>query len=220
MGGIETDIRGATRVKGIWAGGEAACASLHGANRLGSNSTAECLVWGGITGAESARYCKEISRAAAVPDNNVEAERKRIFEDLLSRKGAENLYEIRRELRSCMDANAGVFRTGQGLSEGLEKIRTLRKRHNGIYMEDKSPVYNTNLYHALETANLLDLAEIMLMGALMRTESRGSHARRDYPVRDDANWLKHTLAFLTEKGLKLDYKPVTITTWRPVERKY
>jgi succinate dehydrogenase / fumarate reductase flavoprotein subunit len=220
MGGIETNIKGATRVKGIWAGGEAACVSLHGANRLGSNSTAECLVWGGITGTESGRYCKETSQAAAVPEARVDAERNRIFEALLSRKGPENLYDIRRELRSCMDVNAGVFRTGRGLSDGLQKIQSLRKRYANIHLEDKSPVYNTNLYHALETANLLDLAEVMVTGALMRTESRGSHARRDYPVRDDANWLKHTLAFFTEKGPKLDYKPVNITTWQPVERKY
>jgi succinate dehydrogenase / fumarate reductase flavoprotein subunit len=219
MGGIETDIRGATRVKGIWAGGEAACVSLHGANRLGSNSTAECLVWGGITGAESGRYCKEISRAPAVPEARVDAERQRIL-NLLSRKGPENLYDIRRELRSCMDVNAGVFRTAEGLNQGLEKIRSLRSRYANITIEDKSSVYNTNLYHALETANLLDLAEVMVTGALMRTESRGSHARRDYPLRDDANWLRHTLAFFTEKGPKLDYKPVSVTTWRPVERKY
>jgi succinate dehydrogenase / fumarate reductase flavoprotein subunit len=114
----------------------------------------------------------------------------------------------------------GVFRTGQELSRGLEKVRELRKRYSNIGIEDKSPVYNTNLYHALEIGNLLDLAEVMVEGALRRTESRGGHARRDYPVRDDANWLKHTLAFCTERGPKFDYKPVTITTWQPVERKY
>jgi succinate dehydrogenase / fumarate reductase flavoprotein subunit len=102
----------------------------------------------------------------------------------------------------------------------LQKIQSLRKRYSNISIDDKSPVYNTNLYHALELGNLLDLAEVMVMGALTRTESRGGHARRDYPGRDDANWLKHTLAFRTEHGPKLDYKPVTITTWKPVERKY
>ena len=119
-----------------------------------------------------------------------------------------------------MDVNAGVFRTGPELSQGLEKIQSLRKRYANISIDDKSAVYNTNLYHALEIANLLDLAEIMVTGALTRTESRGGHARRDYPTRDDANWLKHTLAFCTEQGPKLDYKPVTITTWKPEERKY
>jgi succinate dehydrogenase / fumarate reductase flavoprotein subunit len=220
MGGIETNIKGATRVQGVFAAGEAACVSLHGANRLGSNSTAECLVWGKITGAETAAYCKEHKEPAAVPQAKIDAEHKRIYADLLSQKGTENVYDIKRELRSCMDVNVGVFRTGQELSRGLEIIQSLRKRYSNISIDDKSPVYNTNLYHALELGNLLDLAEIMVMGALNRTESRGGHARRDYPERDDANWLKHTLAFRTEHGPKLDYKPVTITTWKPVERKY
>ena len=220
MGGIETDIKGATRVKGIWAAGEAACVSLHGANRLGSNSTAECLVWGRIAGAETGRYCAEVSAAAPVPEARVQAEYKRIYEELMSQSGKENLYEIRRELRTCMDAHAGVFRTEALMSKGLEKIRSLRGRYRNISIQDKNSVYNTNLYHALELANLLDLAEVTLLGALTRTESRGAHARRDFPQRDDANWLKHTLAFHTDQGPRLDYKPVTINTWKPVERKY
>jgi succinate dehydrogenase / fumarate reductase flavoprotein subunit len=220
MGGIETNINGATRIKGIWAAGEAACVSLHGANRLGSNSTAECLVWGRIAGGEAGRYCNELKQANPVPEDKVNAEHKRIFEDLLSKNGTENLYDIRRELRSCMDVNVGVYRTGEELSRGIEKIRSLRKRYNNIGIDDKNSIYNTNLYHALEISNLLDLAEVMVTGALTRTESRGGHARRDYPERDDVNWLKHTLAFSTEQGPKLDYKPVAITTWQPVERKY
>ncbi len=220
MGGIETDIKGSTRVKGIWAAGEAACVSLHGANRLGSNSTAECLVWGKIAGAEAGRYCGELQDAAPVPEAKVNAEHERIFEDLLSGNGTENPYDIRRELRSCMDVNVGVYRTGEELSRGLEQIQSLRRRFVNIAIEDKNSVYNTNLYHALEIANLLDLAEVMVAGAVTRTESRGGHARRDYPERDDLNWLKHTLAYCTEQGPKLDYKPVTITTWKPVERKY
>ena len=220
MGGIETNIKGSTRVKGIWAAGEAACVSLHGANRLGSNSTAECLVWGKITGAEAGSYCREVQKPVPAPEDKVSAEHKRLFEDLMSGSGKENLYDIRRELRSCMDVNVGVYRTGQELTRALEKIQSLRKRYANIGIDDKNSIYNTNLYHALETANLLDLAEVMVTGALTRTESRGGHARRDYPVRDDANWLKHTLAFCTEQGPKLDYKPVTITTWQPVERKY
>jgi succinate dehydrogenase / fumarate reductase flavoprotein subunit len=220
MGGIETNIKGATRIKGIYAAGEAACVSLHGANRLGSNSTAECLVWGKIAGAEAGAYCNEVNQVAPVPETRVNAEHKRIFEDLLSRKGTENLYEIRKELRSCMDVHVGVFRTGQELNAGLEKIRSLRKRYANIRIDDKSSIYNTNLYNALELANLLDLAQVMITGAIARTESRGGHARRDYAERDDTNWLKHTLAFFAEEGPKLDYKPVTITTWQPVERKY
>lgn len=220
MGGIETDIRGATRIKGIWAAGEAGCVSVHGANRLGANSTAECLVWGGITGGQAAAYCSETPSPAPVPEDRVEAEERRIFDDLLKRHGSENLYEIRRELRTCMDVSVGVFRNGNDLNEGLKKIKSLRKRYADINIGDPSTVYNTNLYHALETGNLLDLAEVLVTGALQRTESRGAHARRDYPQRNDAEWLKHTLAFFSEEGPRLEYKPVTMTTWHPVERKY
>jgi succinate dehydrogenase / fumarate reductase flavoprotein subunit len=220
MGGIETNIKGATRIKGVFAAGEAACVSLHGANRLGSNSTAECLVWGKLTGSEAAAYCKEAGPAPAVPEAKVEAEYNRITTNFLKHKGTENLYDIKRELRSCMDVNVGVYRTEEELSRGLDKIQSLRKRYANINIDDKSLVYNTNLYHALELANLLDLAEVMVTGALQRTESRGGHARRDYPDRDDAKWLKHTLAFHTDAAPRLDYKPVTITNWLPVERKY
>ena len=129
MGGIETDINGATRVKGIWAAGEAACVSLHGANRLGSNSTAECLVWGKITGAQTAHYCKSTDSIADIPEDRVKAEQDRITEDFLKRDGSENLYDIKRELRSCMDSNVGVFRTGESLSTALDTIKQLKKRN-------------------------------------------------------------------------------------------
>lgn len=220
MGGIETDIHGATRVRGIWAAGEAACVSLHGANRLGANSTAECLVWGKITGREAGRYCHEAARPAAVPEARVEAEYRRIYDDLLRRQGSESLYGIRHDLRSNMDLHVGVFRTGEELSRGLETIGDLRARFGRIGIGDKSTVYNTNLYHALEVENLLDLAQVLIAGALERTESRGAHARRDHPGRDDDRWLKHTLAFCSDQGPRLEYKPVAITNWLPVERKY
>ena len=220
MGGIETDINGATRIKGIWAAGEAACVSLHGANRLGSNSTAECLVWGGITGGEAGRYCKETTEIPSVPQDAVDAEEKRLYNDLLNRDGKEDLYELRRELRSCMDQYVGVYRTGDDLSKALEIIKKIKVRYNDIKIADKGHTYNTNLIDALELGNLLDLAEVMVTGALNRTESRGAHARRDHKTRDDVNWLKHTLAFYEKEGPRLDYKPVNITMWKPVERKY
>ncbi|NIA30286.1 MAG: succinate dehydrogenase/fumarate reductase flavoprotein subunit [Actinobacteria bacterium] len=220
MGGIETDINGATRIKGVWAAGEAACVSLHGANRLGSNSTAECLVWGGITGGEAGRYCKETTQVHSVPRDAVDAEEKRLYDDLLNRDGKEDIYELRRKLRSCMDQYVGVYRTGEDLSKALEIIKKLKVRYNDIKIADKSRTYNTNLIDALELCNLLDLAEIMVTGALKRTESRGAHARRDHKTRDDDNWLKHTLAFYEKEGPRLDYKPVNITMWKPVERKY
>jgi len=219
MGGIETDINGKTRAEGIWAAGEAACVSLHGANRLGSNSTAECLVWGGITGEEIAKALPKLGTVAPVPEAKVRAAKAHI-DTLLARDGTENLYELRRQLRAIMDTNVGVFRTGEKLAAALAKVRELRQRSLHAPVVDKGTVYNSNLFHALELENLLDLAEVTVMGALARQESRGAHARRDFATRDDANWLKHTLAWKTDGAPRLDYKGVTINAWKPVERKY
>ena len=220
MGGIETDINGLTRVKGIWAAGEAACVSLHGANRLGSNSTAECLVWGKITAQEAAKYIAKTEKFPQVPEDKVQEEEKRIFSDLLNNEGEESPYQIKTELRQTMDKYVGVFRTGEGLQKALDKVMELRNRFKKVHIKDKSRVYNTDLITTLEVQNLLDLAQVMITGALAREESRGAHARRDFPKRDDDKWLKHTLAFCTPEGPKLDYKPVNITTWKPIERKY
>lgn len=219
MGGIETDINGLTRMPGVWAAGEAACVSLHGANRLGSNSTAECLVWGGITGANIAAALPSMPAPRPVPEKQVR-EREDHVAALLSRQGSENLYDLRRELRSAMDRYAGVFRTGEKLAEGLKVIRELKQRSLCAPIVDKGRVYNSNLFHALELENLLDLAEVTLVGALTREESRGAHARRDFATRDDEKWLKHTLAWRQDGQPVLEYKDVTINTWKPVERKY
>ena len=220
MGGIEADINGATAMRGVWAAGEVACHSLHGANRLGSNSTTECIVWGGITGEEVVKYMKQNPPLLDIPVDKVARERKRIFEDLLHNKGRENPYEIKRELRETMDRHAGVFRTGEEMSAGLAKIKALKERYKHISITDKGSVYNSNLMNALEIQNLLELAEMLLTAALAREESRGGHARTDFPNRDDEKWLKHTLASYSDQGPKLSYKPVTITKWKPVERKY
>jgi len=219
MGGIETDIEGATRTLGIWAAGEAACVSLHGANRLGSNSTAECLVWGGIAGAEIADKLRDLPTPPRLAGDQLAAAQSRVTETL-DRKGDQDLYALRRELRSTMDRHVGVFRTREGLAEALDVIRDIKLRTIRAPVEDKSRVYNSNLFHALELENLLDLAEVTVAGALRRQESRGAHSRRDFTQRDDENWLKHTLAWLIDDELRLDYKPVTLTTWKPVERKY
>ncbi len=220
MGGIEADIRGATRMKGIWAAGEVACTSLHGANRLGSNSTAECLVWGNISGKEISNYLKTNPSVQEPDSDKVEGERKRIFEHLLQKTGNECPYKIREELRKTMDENVGVFRTGEKLSLALSHIKALKKRFEDVSVEDKSLVYNTNLINTLETENLLDLAEVLVTCALAREESRGGHSRKDFTVRNDEQWLKHSLAYHGEKEPKIDYKSVTITKWKPVERKY
>jgi succinate dehydrogenase / fumarate reductase flavoprotein subunit len=219
MGGIETDIEGLTRVPNVWAAGEAACVSLHGANRLGSNSTAECLVWGGIAGRRIAEALPGLGEAAPLPADQAAAAEGRV-RAVLARQGDENLYELRRQLRTTMDANVGVFRTGEGLAEALAKVREIRERAGRAPVADQSRVYNSNLVHALELENLLDLAEVTVAGALAREESRGAHARRDFPTRDDETWLKHTLAFSAPDGPRFEHKPVTIDAWKPVERKY
>jgi succinate dehydrogenase / fumarate reductase flavoprotein subunit len=219
MGGIETDITGQTRVAGIWAAGEAACVSLHGANRLGSNSTAECLVWGGITGREIAAALPGLAAAAPLPAAQAERAQERVRQ-VLARQGDQNLYELRRDLRTTMDADVGVFRNADDLAEALARIREIRGRAERAPVADKSRIYNSNLIHALELENLVDLAEVTVAGALAREESRGAHARRDFATRDDQSWLKHTLAFHTAAGPRFEHKPVTIDMWKPVERKY
>jgi succinate dehydrogenase / fumarate reductase flavoprotein subunit len=220
MGGIEADINGATTMRGVWAAGEVACHSLHGANRLGSNSTAECLVWGGITGEEVVKYCAANPPLATLSSDQVDRERDRIFVGTLQRKGPENIYDIKRELREVMDLYVGVYRTGAELSKALTTVKTLKQRIARIQVADKGHIYNTNLINALEVENLLDIAEVVVSAALTREESRGGHARTDFPTRDDEKWLKHTLARYSEEGPKLSYKPVAITKWLPVERKY
>jgi succinate dehydrogenase / fumarate reductase flavoprotein subunit len=220
MGGVECDITGACKVKGIWAAGEVACVSLHGANRLGTNSTAECLVWGGISGGEIVKFIEGNPPLLDLPKNRVEAEEKRIFGDLLNKNGDQNPYQIRRELREAVDQHLGVFRDGEEMKAGQEKIKKLYARFANIKVTDKGRVYNSNLVNVLEIQNLLDQAQAMIAAAIAREESRGAHARRDFTTRDDDNWLKHTLVYYTPDGPKLDYKPVTMTKWKPVERKY
>jgi succinate dehydrogenase / fumarate reductase flavoprotein subunit len=220
MGGIEADISGATKVKGVWAAGEVACHSMHGANRLGCNSTAECLVWGGITGAEIVKFLNADPPMPKLRGDRIDDEYARIFGELLNRKGTENQYDIKKELRVAMDQHAGVYRTAKSMSEGLKKVQDLKQRYQRISIQDKGQVYNTNLINALEVENLLNLAEALLTAALAREESRGAHARTDFPTRDDEKWLKHSLVTYSQDGPKLSYKPVAITKWKPVERKY
>jgi len=218
MGGVHTDIKGHTVAENIWAAGEVACVSLHGANRLGANSTAECLVWGRVAGEEAARYCANAS-ATEMPVEAAQTEWSKI-EALFQSKGTEDHYQIRKELRKNLDATMGVFRTGEQMQAGLNKIRELKERYKHISLKDKSLRYNTDLERAIETGFMIDVAEVATLGALTRTESRGGHARRDFKVRDDENWLKHTMAHFTSAGPKLDYSPVDISMWKPVERKY
>jgi succinate dehydrogenase / fumarate reductase flavoprotein subunit len=220
MGGVEADIDGRTRIENVWAAGEVACHSLHGANRLGCNSTAECLAWGGITGAEIAKYLAKNPALSGFSEKEARDEESRLFKGLLEKQGDENPYHIRRELRRLMDDHAGVFRNGPSMEKGLTKVKELQERFSRVSIKDKGRVYNSNLMHTLETSNLLILAEILLKAALAREESRGGHARTDFKTRDDERWLKHTLVFNDGGKPRLDYKPVNISYWKPVERKY
>ena len=217
MGGVHTDIKGHTGVENVWAAGEVSCVSLHGANRLGANSTAECLVWGRVAGEEAARYCANASMAEMPKTADQEWAK---IDALFKSTGTEDHYQIRKELRKNLDATMGVFRTGEQMEAGLKKIRELKERYKSISLKDKSLRYNTDLERAIETGFMIDVAEVATLGALTRTESRGGHARRDYKVRDDEKWLKHTMARSTANGPQLDYIPVDVSMWKPVERKY
>lgn len=220
MGGIHVDIDGMTDIQGIWAAGEAGCLSVHGANRLGSNSTSVCLVWGKICGEKAARHAlQQKYHVELSSDGLLKEEEKRIF-GRFSSTGKESSYAIRHELQRMMDKEVSVFRTNQGLLAALQTVKDLKNLVPFIGVKDRGHRYNTDLLSALEAENLLELADVIVNGALARTESRGAHARRDYPERDDVNWLKHTLAYYSPAGPQLKYLPVRITYWKPIERKY
>lgn len=218
MGGLHANIDGATPVKGLWTAGEAACITVNGANRLGTNSTATCLVWGKLTGEAAAEYAMQ-QRSADFPQQNVVLEEKRIYDGIFRGEGRENPYDIKQELQATMDEHANVFRTSQGLGEALRKIRDLKQRAYQ-HVEDKAREYNMNFVNVLEVQSMLEVAEIVLLGAYARTESRGAHFRSDYPKRDDEHWLKHTLAYMSPDGPRLDYCKVAITRYPPRERTY
>lgn len=220
MGGIAADIDGATSIDGVWVAGEAACISLHGANRLGTNSTAECLVWGGICGQQIVKYLKTNTGLADLNHDRVSAEENRIFHQLLMKDGSENPYDIGEELRRAMDEHMSVHREGASMNTGLTKIRQLKERFDQIGISDKGRIYNMNLANVLELSNLLLLAEVATVSGIAREESRGAHFRKDFPTRNDEKWLRHSLASMGEDGPVLNYKPVAITHWQPVERKY
>jgi len=218
MGGIHTDLRGATPVRGIWAAGEVACVSVHGANRLGTNSTAECLAWGRFTGADAALFAAD-AELLPLPEGALADEAHRLSQ-LLRGEGTESPYEIRAALQETMDRHVGVFRTAEGLAEAQQRIKELQERAHRLRVSDRGRIYNTDLVTCLELQNMLEIAEVVVAGALARTESRGAQARRDFPRRDDARWLLHTIARRTPEGPLLSTWPVSITRWRPVERTY
>jgi succinate dehydrogenase / fumarate reductase, flavoprotein subunit len=218
MGGIHTNIEGATEMRGLWAAGEASCNSLHGANRLGANSTSECLVWGRITGELAARYASSSNSTSASVSSQVLDEEKRIYDGIFRGSGEVNPYQLRKDLTDLMDVNASVFRDEEGLKDGLRKMNAL-KGSSWKHVDDKAREYNTNFINVMEADSMLRIAEVVLIGALTRQETRGAHARTDYPKRDDENFLKHTLVYCGKEP-KITWHPVTITRYVPMERKY
>ena len=222
MGGIDTDINCATQLPGLYAAGETACVSINGANRLGSNSLTELLVFGGVAGRAAAEFAK------ANPDLDEAAlelqgadEQQRIARDFINKRGGtERIATLRKEMHETMEEGAGIYRTDAALRTTSEKLVELRERFVNLLIEDRSLTFNTELTSALELDFMLDLALTVTESGLARTESRGSHQRTDYPERDDANFLKHSLAFKTNDGVRIDYKDVVITKWPPEERVY
>jgi succinate dehydrogenase flavoprotein subunit len=222
MGGIDTDILGRTQLPGLYAAGEAACVSINGANRLGSNSLTECLVFGARVGKRAAEDAIE----AVAPSTNplatlAEAEQDRLSETYLDKSGGkERVASIRRDLQHAMERGAGVFRTEELLKRGVEEVAALRDRYQDLAIDDRDRAFNTELVTALELDNMLNVAQTVVESALQRQESRGSHTRRDHPERDDERFLKHSLAFDTTEGPRVEYDDVTITRWPAAERKY
>ncbi|HEV2325370.1 MAG TPA: succinate dehydrogenase flavoprotein subunit, partial [Terracidiphilus sp.] len=225
MGGIPTDTDGRvvideknTPLPGFYAAGECACVSVHGANRLGTNSLVDILVFGRRSGRHAAQFIQENDWVPLAP--NPQERARALVLGVIGSNGQERAAEIRDRLQNQMMENAGVFREATGLAAARDAIREARQRYANVKMDDRGHKYNTELLEVIELGGLIDLAETLVAGALARQESRGGHAREDFPKRDDANWLKHTLAYQTREGIELRYKPVTITKFQPMERKY
>lgn len=219
MGGIPTDINGRVLgVNGLFAAGECACVSVHGANRLGGNSLLEAIVFGRRAGISAVRYVKKaaIGGVSSRTLDSIEHE----FYDLAEMDGSESVADIKNDLQTVMTEKCGIFRDSRKLAEAVKETRRLKERFNNIGISDRGMIFNTEMMEALELRNLLDFSEVIAASALAREESRGAHYRTDHPERDDVGWLKHTLAYRSETGPLLEYKPVTITSYKPERRMY
>ena len=222
MGGVHTDIHGATPVAGLYAAGETACVSINGANRLGSNSLPELLVFGARAGRAAAEYAASAGGPPAVVARQAGDEIRRLNVDLLGREpGAERVAAIRDEMQATMEESAGIYRTGPSMAKGADALAELQQRVAKVGVSDTSRSFNTELVAALELANMLDIAECILSSGLQREESRGAHQRTDFPRRDDERFLTHLLVHRNPDGTsRVERLPVTITRWPPGERVY
>ena len=221
MGGVHTDINGATPIEGLFAAGETACVTINGANRLGSNSLPECLVFGARAGKAAAEYAAGAKPPPPVVMQQVEDEIRRIDHMRRPDRGSERIADIREEMQSTMEDSAGIFRSGESLTKGVDQLAELQQRLERVQLRDETQVFNTELVAALELANMLDIAETILQSALQREESRGAHQRTDFTARDDTRFLNHALAYREADGaVRIERSPVTITRWPPGERVY
>lgn len=222
MGGIDCDLDGASEVEGFFAAGEAACVSVHGANRLGGNSLLDTLVFGKRAGEKAAAFVAETGRKPPAERILRPARDKvsRRVADLLARDGVENGVDLLSRLQALMNEKVGIFRQEDSLQEALGEIRRLKERYARVRPRSRSRRFNLDLVRNLELEGMLEVAEVITLGALRRLESRGSHARLDYPERDDDRWLRHTVVRWEEDGPRVEYSPVRQTKWEPGERKY
>jgi fumarate reductase flavoprotein subunit len=221
MGGVHTDINGATPLPGLYAAGEAACVSINGANRLGSNSLPELLVFGARAGRAAADYAATAREPGAALLAQLKDEQRRLERELLQPHGNERLADVRQEMQTTMEECAGIYRSGPALMRGAATLRQLQERVGHLHIEDQSRTFNTERMAVLELAFMLDVAEAMVNSALQREESRGAHQRTDFPARDDQRYLAHSLAHRQSDGsCGVEYLPVTITRWPPAERVY
>jgi fumarate reductase flavoprotein subunit len=222
MGGVSTDIHGATPLAGLYAAGEVACVSINGANRLGSNSLPECLVFG----ARAGRAAAEFAAWQKSPNGSVLAqatdEQKRLEQEYLRRTdGTERIATLREEMQKAVESGAGIYRQESSLRQAAQKLRELQERFGNVRLDDRGRTFNTELISALELGFMLDVAESIIECALQRTESRGAHQRSDFPARDDKKFLAHSLVSRNPDGsFRVEYFPVKITRWPPGERVY
>jgi len=222
MGGVHTDIEAATPLAGLYAAGECACVSVNGANRLGSNSLTELLVFGARAGRSAAAFAKEHAKLdTSALEIQAKDEQERIRKNFIAKMdGKERIATLTAEMRTAMESGAGIYREEASLKATCDKIAELKNRFKGITLDDHSNTYNTELTTALELENMLEIAETVAHSALQRKESRGSHQRTDHPKRDDEKFLAHSLAYQTDGPPRVEYKDVVITRWPPAERKY
>jgi fumarate reductase flavoprotein subunit len=222
MGGISTDSNGATLLAGLYAAGEAACVSINGANRLGSNSLTECLVFGARAGRAAAAFARGRVGPETELQSQAQDEERRLQRDYIDKTGGkEKAAQIRSEMQHTMELSAGIYRNGAILEKAAASLRSLQERFRNITVEDHSHTFNTELTSILELGCMLDVAESMVQAAGQREESRGSHQRTDFPARNDNTFLKHSFAYRREDAPpKIDFSPVTITRWPPGERVY